>query len=228
MAPKRLEHLWREPATALKSAILSAGYDHRAVRDLPIVCSWSARVVRARDARVSLGGQLFVGYWPESERRKGGGGGLGPPGSRRGVLTIGAGSTFSTGGWVILGPGVETAVGDGATLSLGAATYVTADSQLLCRERIEIGSDCAISFGVLVMDSDMHKISVEGELRPDTGPVVIGDHVWIGAGATILKGARIGDGAVIGAGSVVTGDIPPGTLAAGTPARVRREHVEWW
>jgi len=51
-------------------------------------------------------------------------------------------------------------------------------------------------------------------------PVLIGDDVWIGIGAIILQGIRIGRGSIIGAGAVVTRDIPPYSIAMGTPARV--------
>jgi maltose O-acetyltransferase len=47
----------------------------------------------------------------------------------------------------------------------------------------------------------------------------IGDNVWIGAGAIILKGVTIGDGAVIGAGAVVTHSVSPDAKVAGVPAR---------
>lgn len=50
--------------------------------------------------------------------------------------------------------------------------------------------------------------------------VVIANDVWIGANVTILSGAMIGEGAIVGAGSVVTGTIPPYSIAAGCPARV--------
>jgi len=51
-------------------------------------------------------------------------------------------------------------------------------------------------------------------------PIQIGNDVWIGAAATILKGVTIGDGAVVAAGAVVTKDVPPDAVVAGVPARV--------
>lgn len=53
-------------------------------------------------------------------------------------------------------------------------------------------------------------------------PIGIEDKVWIGSNAVVLPGVRIGYGSVIGAGSVVTRDIPPMTVAVGTPCRVVR------
>ena len=53
-------------------------------------------------------------------------------------------------------------------------------------------------------------------------PITIGNHVQIGAGATVCAGITIGDGAVIGAGSVITRDIPSGVLAHGAPCRAVR------
>lgn len=50
-------------------------------------------------------------------------------------------------------------------------------------------------------------------------PIVVGDDVWIGAAAIVLKGVTIGAGAVVAAGCVVTKDVPPGAIVAGCPAR---------
>jgi acetyltransferase-like isoleucine patch superfamily enzyme len=53
--------------------------------------------------------------------------------------------------------------------------------------------------------------------------IVIEDDVWIGAGATIVDGVTVGQGSIIGAGSVVTGDIPPYSIAVGIPAKVVKD-----
>jgi maltose O-acetyltransferase len=52
-----------------------------------------------------------------------------------------------------------------------------------------------------------------------SGPLSIGDDVWIAHGAIIAPGITIGSGAVISAGAVVTKDVPPQSLAIGNPAR---------
>lgn len=50
-------------------------------------------------------------------------------------------------------------------------------------------------------------------------PVVIGKNVWIGIASTVLPGVTIGDNSIVGANSVVTHDVPPNTIVAGSPAR---------
>jgi len=61
---------------------------------------------------------------------------------------------------------------------------------------------------------------IAGVLEPPSStPVIIEDDVLIGANAVILEGVRIGKGAVVAAGSVVTKDVEPETVVAGTPAK---------
>ena len=52
------------------------------------------------------------------------------------------------------------------------------------------------------------------------GPVVIGDDVWLGAGAMVLDGVQIGKGCIVGAGSVVTKNLPDYAVAVGVPAKI--------
>lgn len=53
-------------------------------------------------------------------------------------------------------------------------------------------------------------------------PVHIGDDCWIGGNVIVLPGVTIGEGSTIGAGSIVTKDIPPFSVAVGSPCRVKK------
>lgn len=112
----------------------------------------------------------------------------------------------------------------GAKLELGSG-YINNDSKIACHDRISIGEDVVISEGVTIRDSDNHELIYDGYER--VKPISIGNHVWVGLGATILKGVNIGDGAVIAAGAVVTKDVPAKALVGGVPAKVLKRNVEW-
>ena len=125
---------------------------------------------------------------------------------------------------------------DGSILEIGGDTYIGA-SQIVCAERIAIGSGVLISWGVTIVDHDSH--SIDWVNRKDdvrrwykgqkdwtgvkSAPVVISDRAWIGFNATILKGVTIGEGAIIAACSVVTKDVAPYTVVAGNPARLVKQ-----
>jgi len=56
--------------------------------------------------------------------------------------------------------------------------------------------------------------------------IVVEDDVWLASGAIVLDGVHIGRGSVVGAGAVVTEDLPPYSIAVGSPARVVRDRRE--
>lgn len=114
-------------------------------------------------------------------------------------------------------------VNEDATLSVSSG-YINAGLNLSCFEAITIGDDCAIASGVNLRDADNHRLS---GVPAGSAPIVVGDHVWIGMNATVLKGVHIGSGAVVAAGAVVARDVAPGTLVGGVPARVLRTDVIW-
>ncbi len=123
--------------------------------------------------------------------------------------------------------GAAIVVVDGGKLTLGHNSYMN-ESLIQCANSITIGDDCAIAGDVLIQDTDFHPILDEkGNEKPVSKPIVIGNHVWICAKATILKGVTIGDGAIIAAGAVVTKDVPARCVVAGNPAKVVRENVIW-
>ena len=139
----------------------------------------------------------------------------------RGVFTLQDGAKF----WcndMTIHSGAKISVGKNASLSLGSG-YINNNCEIRCSSSITIGENVAISSDVIIRDNDAHKI--DGSLQVD--PIVIGNHVWIGMRAIILKGVTIGDGAVIAAGAVVTHDVPPNTLVGGVPAKIIRQNVTW-
>jgi acetyltransferase-like isoleucine patch superfamily enzyme len=96
----------------------------------------------------------------------------------------------------------------------------------VAEDRIVIGDRVTVGANSSIVDTDFHPIDAQQrQADPNAGktaPIVIEDDVFIGMECLILKGAHIGAGSVIGARSVVTGHIPPGVIAAGSPARVIR------
>jgi acetyltransferase-like isoleucine patch superfamily enzyme len=110
-------------------------------------------------------------------------------------------------------------------LVLGDDVFVNAEARIVCAKEIAIGASSKVSWDVLIMDSDSHSISG----RDPDAAVIIGEHVLIGAQATILKGARIPDNAIVGASSCVTRSTTIGEadLVAGNPAQVVRSGVSW-
>lgn len=95
------------------------------------------------------------------------------------------------------------------------------------RSSIQVGHRVNIGGNVRIFDHDFHARDWQERHaggQGTTAPVIIGDDVFIGTNAIILKGVNIGDRSVIGAGSVVTlKNIPPDSLVAGNPACILRE-----
>jgi len=119
-------------------------------------------------------------------------------------------------------------------IEIGDYCYI-ANASLVCSKKITIGSRVFIAGGVTIADSDFHPIDPYLRLqdiialspvgdrskRPEVtaSEVTIGDDVWIGMNATILKGGTIGTGAIVEPGSLVVRDVPDGTRVSGNPAR---------
>lgn len=117
-----------------------------------------------------------------------------------------------------------------AKLTIGDYTSIWYGTVVSARHEITIGDQCAISWNCTIIDNDMHEI-LYGKDTPSArtiDPAVrIGNHVWIGAQAIILKGVSIGENSVVAAGAIVTRDVPSHTLVAGAPASPVRTIAGW-
>ena len=113
----------------------------------------------------------------------------------------------------------KVTIGENAVILMGAVLNIGAvvgrrtmiDMGAILGGRATVGDDCHIGAGAVLA----------GVVEPASAtPVVVEDRVLIGANAVVLEGVRIGAGAVVAAGAVVTEDVPPGAVVAGTPARI--------
>ena len=130
--------------------------------------------------------------------------------------------------------GCSFALGENGRCTIGDFTLLNG-ALIMAEDKIDIGSHCLVSWNVGIADCDFHPLEPAQRLidaqalapffeqrphRPklETAPVKIGNNVWIGMNAVILKGVTIGDNSVVAAGSVVTKPVAPNTVVAGNPA----------
>lgn len=131
-------------------------------------------------------------------------------------------------------------------LNIKTKSNVTITSPFYCSygENIEMGKNFFCNYNCIILDrapvifkdyvmigpnacfaTVEHPLDIELRQSGDEtfAPIVVEDHVWIGANVTVLSGVTIGEGSVIGAGSVVTKDIPPFSIAHGIPCKVVKQ-----
>ena len=113
-----------------------------------------------------------------------------------------------------------------ATIEIGDDCGFTGTT-LVAADRITIGDRVLVGGNASIVDFDFHPLTPEARAENinagAAAPIVIGDDVFVGMEALVLKGVTIGDGAVVGAGAVVTQDVPPRAVVAGNPAQVVRD-----
>ena len=119
---------------------------------------------------------------------------------------------------------------EGAEIKIGNKTSI-AKAQIVSLEpyKIEIGEDCMLSYDIEIRNTDSHKIyDKDTNKRINEGKSVnIGNHVWLGMRAIILKGVNIGNNSIVAGGSIVTKDVKANTIVSGSPARQIKENVYW-
>jgi acetyltransferase-like isoleucine patch superfamily enzyme len=126
-------------------------------------------------------------------------------------------------------------------IRIGECSVLNVGCRVESHALVEIGSHVQIAHGVTILDSNSHDLDpvrrraalrrsrgLSAEALPETiekAPIRIGNDVWIGMHAIVLKGVTIGDGAIVAAGAVVSRDVLPGAVVAGNPAQVVRAAV---
>lgn len=119
---------------------------------------------------------------------------------------------------IVIFPSVHFHIGKnlkiGSHISIREHTYIDGDN-------LEIGDNFMIAHGASII-TGAHVYSNDIPMRDtlEDRPVIIGNNVWIGAGARIIGTVNIGDNVIIGANGVVTKDIESNSVAVGIPANI--------
>lgn len=134
-------------------------------------------------------------------------------------------------GNIVLGRGSRVSIGHSGILILGDRFNITGRSTVICQKSIEFGDNCLLSWDILIMDVDMHKImDLKGSVSNYPKPIRVGKHVWIGCRSTILKGVTLPDNIVIAAGSVISKSVNDSNCVVGNDGRglaVLKKDIQW-
>jgi acetyltransferase-like isoleucine patch superfamily enzyme len=126
----------------------------------------------------------------------------------------------------LLEPGVWLTAPAPGRIRIGAGSFLNLGVMVAAHELVEIGEHCMLANGCFVSDAN-HRFDDPDRPVPwqgftTKGPTRLGANVWLGAHVVVTSGVTIGERCVVGANSVVTGDLPPYSIAAGAPAKVLR------
>jgi acetyltransferase-like isoleucine patch superfamily enzyme len=128
------------------------------------------------------------------------------------------------GRFVWIGDGTKIRCHEGV-VEIGAKTVMGQECTISAYQHVRIGEECVIADRAMFIDFDHGIVEVERPIRLQgiyKRDVEVGNNVWIGYGACILRGVRVGDNSVIGTNSVVTKDVPANAVVGGIPARIIR------
>ena len=144
------------------------------------------------------------------------------------VMQIGPRGRIELGRWSWIGHGSKLCCHEGL-ISIGAKTVMGQECTISAYQHVSIGRECVIADRVMLIDFDHGMVEVDRPIRLQgiyMRDVRVGNNVWIGYGACLLRGVTVGDNAVIGTNSVVTSDVPANAVVGGVPARPIRMRDE--
>jgi acetyltransferase-like isoleucine patch superfamily enzyme len=128
------------------------------------------------------------------------------------------------GRFVWIGDGTKIRCHEGA-VEISAKTVMGQECTISAYQHVRIGEQCVIADRAMFIDFDHGVVEVERSIRLQgiyKRDVEVGNNVWIGYGACILRGVSVGDNSVIGTNAVVTKDVPANAVVGGIPARIIR------
>lgn len=135
--------------------------------------------------------------------------------------------------------GQKTKIGNSSCINVYTSSCVKINSECSLGKRtninsgdyseFECGKSCLFSYDIKIRSSYGHTIVdlENNKIKEYERSVKLEDHVWIGAGVTILPKTKIGAHSIVGAASLVNKEFPDHVSIAGIPAKIIKTNVDW-
>lgn len=176
-------------------------------------------IISHKTAFLSLGGKVFVPKDAKTAKIKLGFGRVQVADNKysRFIWNVEKDATVTFGHNVRIGTGSRLDVS--GKLSFGDGCNFSGESSIVCQKAISFGQSCLVSWQTLFMDSDLHKITDNSGIQTNPNKaILIGDNVWVGAKASILKGTHIEGHSVVANNAVVVKSFEKNSVIGGNPA----------
>jgi acetyltransferase-like isoleucine patch superfamily enzyme len=137
---------------------------------------------------------------------------------------IGRDARVRLGRWSWIGHGTKIRAHEGE-IAIGAKSVLGQECTISAYQHVSIGRECLIADRVMLIDFDHGAAEVERPIRAQgiyKRDVRVGHNVWVGHGASFLRGVTVGDNAIVGTSAVVTRDVPANAVVGGAPAQLLR------
>lgn len=139
---------------------------------------------------------------------------------KNGVITFKGNCTICAGCCIV--------VHDSAILTFGRNFQANSNFLVVSSAYILFGDNVLIGWNCTVIDGDGHKLYMNDKRVNPPASITVGEHCWIAANVSLLKGTEIANNCVIGYGSIVSGKFKADySLIAGAKAKVRKENIVW-
>ncbi len=175
-----------------------------------LIIGKDAKLVMKQNARIYVSGVSYIGFNTVD-------------GVYKAILDMEEGSNLRIGEGSVIISGAEITIERDAFFEIGKNVDINRYDLIVCSKRIVIGQGVKMAPNVTIRDRMGHKPN--GIDR--CSEIIIGEHVWVGTGATFLPGASIGNGSVVGAHSLVNKSFPSNCLIVGIPAIIKKQDFFW-
>lgn len=144
------------------------------------------------------------------------------------TLYVDDGASIIFNGFAIIAEGTSIRADHLSVIEFGDNFYCNKNCYFRSSNRIKFGDNNLLGWNITMNTTDGHSVYINGVLKQNSGPILIGDNVWVSSFCVLGKGVEIADGCVISQGSIVTKKISScHTLVGGVPAKVISYNVDW-